>query len=487
MPEVEKIANQEFWELDNLHPLSGLIQAVRSDSKVPFITRAWDFSVEQTNLADRDPAAPGALIKQAQMLLPDLGQTITGACICYEPPTSQLLADNPNNFFIFRTVVGHEIGHYWWDHLRPEGLPSELRQIKEADPREAHAMVEQVVSLFSIFAIMYRGYWARRKLDADQIGEAWSKLRFESRAAARLEGSILKRLAQSELLPVFEPELPTELNWNDSLPEHTLSSDSVTAIRHAARSLVAKASRIPFASAASIIGQRKLEHFVTFAEVDDDEYPGWTAVDRYAEHEGSDVMSLWKEVTLSVPDPGDDPLPLGHRLQVARHLAHVRLHSDWAGKPTDLREAEDTRSACSAESRDLARVLALQLHVMHGETQRRGLDLELAQLLLNIDPAGLQYLAEYAPTDFQWCCEDKDCPEADSRFLAEIREVGFDEAHCTFWGEDGNEFRISLPIQKFHDAGFQPDEIATGMDLKIFGTRQDGERNVTLVPMRPEV
>lgn len=475
------IARDELFELDYLHPLSGIIQAVRPDSRIPFIARCWDFGSGQ-----------GALIKTARLRMDGLSEPMTGACICYEPPTRELLAAVPDNFFVFRTVVGHEIGHYWWDNLPENEFPEALACVRdrvEAGAPEGQELLEQVVSLFSIFVIMYRGYWARRAYSADEIGEAWSKLGFESQAAARMEKGILDRLVEWETLPVFEPRVPSrDYSGAVESAEHKLPSDAVDAIRTAARELVDEATHMPFASVAAVIGQRKLDTFISYGLTDFDEYPAWRLHQRRAEHlDAPAVTSRWNEITLTLPDPGEDPLPLGHRLEVARHLAHIRLHGDWATHASPLSRDKDVERECSAESRDLARVLALATHVMHGETRRRALKLELAELLLDLAPEGLGYLSDYAAIDFQWCCEDPDCPEAQERFLARIHEVSQDgaEVHCDFWDEEGDLLGATLPIEAFRATGFENRDLAVGSRLKLFGVEgEDGYLELRPVPVR---
>lgn len=478
LDQVLRIADEELGALDYLHPLSSVIQVARADSRAPFIARCWDFG-----------GAPGALIKAAELECEGIAEPVQGTCICYEPPTLEQLDRNPNNYHFFRSVVGHEIGHYWWSTLQRRGkdqyFPWELKEISESRTGEKDALVEQVVSLFSIFVIMYRGsYTSREPFSRDHLGEAFAKLRFESRAAARREAEILDKIEKLGVLHLFPPPethlQPTGRARDDDGPE--LSSDAIRVIRNAARELVAKAEPIPFASSAAVIGQRKLDAFVNFQLVAPDEGPTWVSYDRQAEHLGSrrQVTSRWREYQVRIPYNGSELL-WGHRLQVARHLAHIRLHGDWFGSSNDLRRAEDIERECTPEARDLARVMALAMYAQQGELHRGKLGLGLAQLLLERDPAGLDYLVDYAKSLFQWSAADPHRPDATTRYLAEVHKVGLDEIDCTFWGEDCKRFRVSLRREEMLEAGFLGESLRPGVPFKLFEVEKGGR--VELVPM----
>jgi len=461
LDQISHLAVSEFGQLDYLHPLASVIQVVRPDPRIPFITRCWDF--EQR---------PGAIIKTARFQLPD-GEQIEGSCICYEPPTAQELQENFNNYLIFRNVVGHEIGHYCWETHGRERCGTVWDELEGTGEELAKVLREQVVSLFSIFLIMYRGFWERHRLTRDEVGEAFEKLRFESRSAAENQGRILDAIVGLEFprreFPPHDLELPAGRSDSDAAVQ--LSEDAIYEIRDAARAIVHEAAPIPFASTAAVIALRKIDNFISFRFVDDDELPRWTAVDRSARHVDpvTEFPSQWREYQLGIPRCDGDQPPLGHYLEVARQLAHIRLYGDRFGKSLDFMKSEDVERVCDAEGRDLARILALALYAQDGVKARRRLTTQLAEMLLHHDPSELRYLVPHAANHFQWCTEDPDCPAADERFLAEIREVGDEEVHLTFWGEDGQRFRASLPHRTFLANGFAREEIYPGTPLKLFG------------------
>lgn len=461
--EVLNLAVKEFGELDFLQPLASIIQVARGDVFAPMITRCWDFGKR-----------PAALIKTASMEWAGGERRIEGSCICYQPPTRAHLEKHPEDYLKFRSVVAHEIGHQWWNGIR-SNRPVALRDVDDSD----RGQLEQVVSLFSVFLILYRGYWHRDRHDRAQLERAFDKLRFESDWAKENRETILDDVVALEFpsrtfdpgrLP--EPEVAPE-------PETRLGELAVLEIRKAARRIAEKARPIPFASSAAILGQRKLDYFIGFelGEADDD--PVWTVHEIEAAHvdpDVPDVRSEWRHVRLSVPAPERDrsELNLKKSLEVARQIANLRLFGGRYGEgPEALWRPEDVERECSALDRDLARVLALGLYAHEGRKSFRKLDPAVARLLLHQSSPSLGYLDEDFDYYFQWCCVDPDCPEAEDRFLAEIHEVGRDEVHFTLESEDSRRFRGSLATARFREAGFSEGDLRPGTEFTLFGREGD--------------
>ncbi|MCP3963059.1 MAG: zf-HC2 domain-containing protein [bacterium] len=466
---ILSLAVEEFGFLDYLQPLASVTQAVRADHRTPFITRCWDFAEQ-----------PGALIKTSLLELEGAPATeLEGACICYQPPTLPQIKQNPYNYHIFRNVVGHEIGHYWW---WTEGRHQEV--LRNLGPE----LVEQAVSLFSVFLIMYRGYWEREVLDWGKLDTAFGMLEFETRWArdhkSRILDSIMELHFPKRTFPL--PELTIDEDAVETKAALQLDEETVCEIRHAARSLAERAESTPLASTAAVIGLRKIDSFISFRSGDRTDFPRWKATDRSAKHRSPavDLRSEWREYQIIVPHSGDNEVPLRHFLEVARHLAHIRLHGDWFGHSPDFLKSQDIERVCDDDGRDLARILALAMYAQDGRKRRRKLTTSLAKFLLGNDPSGLGYLVPHADNHFQWCCEDPDCTEAQERFLAEIREAGASEVVFTFWGEDAEEFRASIPRTAFAEQGFTDRDLRPGLYFKLFGVQEQGAPR--LLPFRIE-
>jgi len=484
MGKALSIARDEFGQLDYLFPLSSVTQAIRPDRRIPFITRCWAF---------RDHR-PAALIKTADLrLLGDENDEFRGTCICCQPPTLAQLREDPNAYLVFRTVVGHEIGHYWWDITR-EDPPEALENV------EKDGLVEQAVSLFSIFLAMYRGYWDRRPLTRDELALAFDKQRFETPDAIEHKDEILKAVedfGEHHLRRTYPPQgISFESAGGFEHSDKELDDEAVCAIRDAAKAIAEKAEAIPFASSAAVINQRKIDHFVTFHSIPSDELPFWRAVDRRAEHLAAPhkVVSEWREHNVGVPTSSEGEVPLGKKLEVARILAHIRLHVGGFGgygQSQELRTLGDLERECDEEGRDLARILALALHAQEGAKSKKRFPLDVAKVLLDKKAFGLRYLVPYAERYFHWCAEDPACPTAVEKYLAEVHELGHDEVHFVFWAEDGIQFRASLSKKTFLESGFDekeldPEEFDPENEgyFKLFGVPEAGRLRLQPVPFR---
>ena len=460
--QVLRLAVEELGRLDFLHPLASVMQRVRRNSLDPLITRCWDFE-----------SMPAALIKTAKMERAGSGELIEGACICYQPPTWAELEENPANYLTFRSVVAHEIGHQWW-HLIRDHRPAALGNIDDSDKE----LLEQVVGLFSIFLILYRGYWHREPPSREQLLRAFDKLEFQTDWMKGRREQIADEVKALEFptrtFRVDDAQIP------DLKPEpvERLGELEILAIREAAREIASQARPIPFASAAAVLGQRKLDYYVSFELGEPIDFPSWTIEEVEATHldTPAEVRSEWRHVHFKLPTPlpGEIELDLKKSLEVAREIAHLRLYGGHYGDgESALQRSVDVPSQCTATERDLARVLALALYAQDGIKTPRKMEPQVAKMLLHHDPSNLGYLDVDFDYYFQWCCVDPDCPEAQDRFLAEILEVGSDEAHFTMAGEDGGRLRGSLPVSSFVRAGFATEDLERGTEFKLFGV--DGE------------
>ncbi len=409
------------------------------------------------------------MIKVAKMKRVDTGESLEGACICYQPPTWAELQDNPGNYLTFRSVVAHEIGHQWW-HLIRDRRPAPLRKIDDGDKE----VLEQVVGLFSIYLILYRGYWHREPHSREQLLRAFDKLEFETRWARDRRDRIVEDVAALEFpTRTFRAE---GIPFSSHTPEPTrrLGELEILAIREAAQETARQARPIPFASAAAVLGQRKLDYFIGFDQGEPIDFPSWTIEELSAIHTDSpvEVRSEWRHVRFKIPTPlpGAIELDLKKSLEVAREIANLRLFGGrYGGGEAALRKSGDVQKQCGETERDLARVLALALYAQDGRKSPRKMEPQVARMLLHHDPSNLGYLDSDFDYYFQWCCVDPDCPDAEERFLAEIFEVGSDEVHFTMAGEDGLRLRASLPKASFLDAGFPVNDLEPDIEFKLFG------------------
>ena len=464
---IFNLAHHDFFALDYLFPLSSIIQVVRSQEMAPFIARCWQFK-----------SMTKALYKKSSLLMDDSAKTrMEGGCICYEPPEPELLKTMPINYLIFRSIVGHEIGHYWWRQFG-DNRPEALQDI------ESQGQIEQVVSLFSIFLIMYKGYWERESLSEEQIREAIAFLEFETPAMAQNEDRIVKRLRKLKMPPrTFHPYKDLQIDPGKLVEKVCkLGDEAILAIRNEARDYAERALHLPLSSAAALINHRKIDNFITFKKVKADRYVRWRAFDRTARHLDSPVSpSQWREYQIHVPATNSLEPPVSHFLETARHIAEIRLFGDRFGTGLDFMKSEDVQRQCNAESRDQARLLALLLYQFEGNKKKRQFSPELARFLLMEDPSGLNDLLPDADYYFQWCTEDEQCPRASERFLAQAYSVANDTVHFDFWGQDGKNYQTTLPWEQFEEQGFSMESLKGHETFKLFGI-EDGSAGWRMIP-----
>jgi len=466
------LAVGELCELAHLFPLAATVQAARGFKYYPFVMRVWRFQ-----------ESPRAFMKTCNFELED-GTRTTGGCIVYEPPKPGILRIPPlDYYYIFRSVVAHEVAHMWWDS-HAASIP-ELKRINDAkDPR-----FEQAVSLFSIFLVMYRGAFRREPRAREEIEAAFDGCEFETRwMHERREQTIDRITGLESRFPEFvqAPESPEEYTLRVELPDHPkrppcrLGDRQIRALREAARRVVANAEPLALASTAAAVMLRKIDCCIRF--ITDERTPrsdiSWSASDRTGTcYDDMTVpKSEWRDYAINVPvkEPGVS-MPDDLYLSLARQLAHIRLHGGRpGGPPAPMKSGEVWQSElCTEADRDLARLTALALYAHRGRRERKQFFPEIAQALLTHDESGLRELVPYVNDYFQWCTRDERVPAARDHYLGQVDEIDeLGQAKVTFWQEDGRLYNTVVPKPMLDQAGLT--ELKKDDYLKLFAVYESG-------------
>lgn len=435
----------EFCKLAYLFPLSSVLYSSNAFGHSPFAFRAWIFQ-DKRRLA---------FVKKCHYQTTD-GATRTGACIVSAPPDLSDPAYAPFNYQVFRAAVGHEIGHLWWDQ---DG--ASLPELKFVPNDPTDPKMEQVVSLFSVFLCMYRGRLEREALSREEIALAFDSLRFETRWAQQHKDKLIDSICKLDFPHVFDPPQTAPVRRRSTKRSKVrLDETEIECIRREAVRVARRTRPLALASAAAVINCRKCDSVITFDLKEDDPlhtHCRWRADDivahsiEYAEA----PQAHWREYQVTLPVASGKEMSDGQFLDLAFHLACIRLFGKMACESDDaIMASEDVFRKCTDADRDCSRIVALASYVSRGRPRRSFFEREVARALLMHDHNGLSELAQDVDHWFEWCTIDPDGEDAKERFIARIESVTDSTIHFTFRQDDDKVYRSFLPVSAFYENGF---------------------------------